>query len=229
MTDADIQALLRALAEQQTALLAAHAESMRVQRALIDRLGTAGPALVADQTERVEVASASSTTRDQPLTSAGTHVEDLDPLEPPAGDTVETRSTELEVQPLASQLQVAADPDDRPSLRVVGGTAGARSDRYYRSAPRAQPGPAPVSASDLSTLRAVRGMGEVGHLLLMFGPHAGETLGQVALKDVEYVRELARTAQRADVRAAAARLIAAVPSEPPEHRRPGTPKVRRRG
>lgn len=42
MTELDIPALLRALAEQQTALLAAHAESMRVQRVLIERLTNTG-------------------------------------------------------------------------------------------------------------------------------------------------------------------------------------------
>ena len=38
MTELDIPALLRVLAEHQTAVLAAHAESMRVQRVLIERL-----------------------------------------------------------------------------------------------------------------------------------------------------------------------------------------------
>ena len=40
----DIQGLLRALVEQQTALLGAHAESMRLQRVLVERL------LASDQT-----------------------------------------------------------------------------------------------------------------------------------------------------------------------------------
>jgi methylmalonyl-CoA mutase cobalamin-binding subunit len=38
VTDVDIPTVLRALAEQQTALLAAHAESMRMQRVLIEQL-----------------------------------------------------------------------------------------------------------------------------------------------------------------------------------------------
>lgn len=42
MTELDIPALLQALAEQQTALLAAHAESTRVQRVLIEHLMNTG-------------------------------------------------------------------------------------------------------------------------------------------------------------------------------------------
>ncbi len=46
-------------------------------------------------------------------------------------------------------------------------------------------------------LRAIHSVGDLGHMVLMFGPHAGETLRQVAQNDIDYLRELARTAQRA--------------------------------
>ena len=48
----DMQGLLRALVEQQTALLGAHAESMRLQRVLVERL------LASDQTLTVAVEAA---------------------------------------------------------------------------------------------------------------------------------------------------------------------------
>jgi hypothetical protein len=43
--------------------------------------------------------------------------------------------------------------------------------------------------------------------VLAFGPHAGETLGQVAQADPAYVRDLALKAQRPHVRAAALQLV----------------------
>ena len=72
-----------------------------------------------------------------------------------------------------------------------------------------------ASPHRLTLLRAIHSVGDLTHLVLMFGPHAGETLGKVAQNDIDYLRQLARTAQGADVRAAAARLVAAVPADPP--------------
>src|SRR5262249_52982399 len=47
-----------------------------------------------------------------------------------------------------------------------------------------------VEVSDLSVLRGVHSVGELAKLVLMFGPHSAESLGQVALKDVDDLREL---------------------------------------
>lgn len=164
----------------------------------------------------------------QRVVRADKHVEEPVPAESPTADSAESGPTQLELQPLASQLPVAADPADRPSIRVVGGTA-ARSDRYYRAAPRAQPGPAPVSASDLSVLRAVQGHGRSGPT----GAHVRSARGRDPWPGRPQRRRVpARVGQNgaaADVRAAAARLIAAVPPDPPAHRRPGVPKARHRG
>lgn len=78
-----------------------------------------------------------------------------------------------------------------------------------------EPTPARVSPQQLNVIREIHSVDAVGHLVLMFGPNAGETLGLVAQNDLEYLQQLARTAQPADVRVAAARLIAAVLSDPP--------------
>ena len=68
-------------------------------------------------------------------------------------------------------------------------------------------------------LRRIQATGDVGHLVLTFGPHAGETLGQIAQSDPDYLRRLATTAQRPDVRAAAAKLVEALPAGPSAHDR----------
>jgi hypothetical protein len=109
---------------------------------------------------------------------------------------------------------------------VVGGTA-IRGDRYYQSA---QPPPAQrISSEGLDILKRIQSAGDVAHLILAFGPHAGETLGQVAQSDPDYVRRLALTAQRPDVRAAAAQVASALgePAAPARRsrgswRRPGS-------
>jgi len=66
----------------------------------------------------------------------------------------------------------------------------------------------------------------VAQLILTFGPHAGETLGQVARADPDYLRRLALNAQRPDVRAAAARLAGALPAPAPVERRASRQKSR---
>ena len=229
MTDVDIPGLLRALAEQQTALLAAHAESMRVQRVLIERLTT---------TSVVVHPPESATSAPSPATNATTEDSAVATVAPAAPGTVDGS---LESQP-ADPTVISAEPEavvaesapvmdvvdsDRPVGHVVGGTGPGRSDRYYRSAAPQRPAPDTVSLQQLNVLRAIQSVGDPGHLVLTFGPHAGETLGQIAQNDLEYLRQLARTAQRADVRAAAARLMAAMPSDPPEHRKATSQRSRR--
>jgi hypothetical protein len=92
-------------------------------------------------------------------------------------------------------------------LQVVRGTA-ARGERYYKPLPAAQP--KRITAEGLQLLRAIHAAGSTAELILAFGPHAGETLAQVAMADPDYLRKLATTAQRPDVRAAAARMIGAL-------------------
>jgi hypothetical protein len=93
-----------------------------------------------------------------------------------------------------------------------------RSSRYYQSqTPAERPAVRPTSLHDLDVLRSIQASGEVANLILTFGPHAGETLGQIARTDQDYLRRLALSAQRPDVRAAAARLVDALPLTPSAH------------
>ena len=221
----DIQALLRALVEQQTALLGVQAESIRLQRVLVERL------LASDQTLTVAAEAAPTTPAPGPhdgserKEAAGPTVEALVRNDPaavveagaPVVATVDGPLAESE-QPIAPVSAPASG--ERPALRVVGGTA-IPGERYYKSA---QPTPAPrISLEGLDTLKRIQSAGEVAQLILVFGPHAGETLGQVAQSDPDYVRRLALTAQRPDVRAAAAQVASALgePAAPPRRSRAG--------
>src|SRR5205085_12453449 len=88
-------------------------------------------------------------------------------------------------QPVAS-ASATAEAGERPALRVVGGTAS-RAERYYKAA--AQPPAVPlVSQQELDLLRALQAAGDTANLILAFGPHAGESLGQVARNDPDYLR-----------------------------------------
>jgi hypothetical protein len=99
-----------------------------------------------------------------------------------------------------------------------GAVPSKRGERYYYARPATEAPPTrEVSLEGLDTLRRIQAVGELAQLLLTFGPHAGETLGQVALFDPDYLRRLATSAQRPDVRAAAARVMQALPTSPPPH------------
>jgi hypothetical protein len=65
-----------------------------------------------------------------------------------------------------------------------------------------------------------------GHIL-QFGPHKAEKLGQVAMSDPNYIRQLVIRAQRPEVRAAAARLIEAIDAAA-EHKRRASRSTGRR-
>jgi hypothetical protein len=84
-----------------------------------------------------------------------------------------------------------------------------------------------VQPQDLELLRQLREIPEASGLILQFGPHMGEKLGQVAVSDPEYIRQLVIRAQRPEVRAAAARLIEALEAAA-EHRRRTTRSSSRR-
>ena len=86
------------------------------------------------------------------------------------------------------QLRCPRRSGERPALRVVGGTA-VRSERYYQSA-QSKPSTR-ISPEGLDVLKRIQSAGEVAQLILVFGPHAGETLGQVAQSDPDYLRQLA--------------------------------------
>jgi hypothetical protein len=217
--------LLRALVEQKTALLGAHAESMRLQRVLLERL------LASDQTLTVAIEAAPATPAPGPhdgserkeMTALTVEAVGRDEPAPAVDASTPMVATVDGLFAVSYQPIVPVSgppPGERTALRVVGGTA-IRGERYYKSA---QSTPAPrISLEGLDTLKRIQSAGEVAQLILVFGPHTGETLGQVAQSDPDYVRRLALTAQRSDVRAAAAQVASALgePAAPARRSRAG--------
>jgi hypothetical protein len=75
-----------------------------------------------------------------------------------------------------------------------------------------------VTNQELYRLSRLRDVGDVAQLVLQFGEYRGATLFQIAQSDPEYLRSLALTAQRPQVRAAAMQLVRALEAS---QRQPG--------
>jgi hypothetical protein len=112
--------------------------------------------------------------------------------------------------------------NDLPRLYLVG-TDGAQDPQPVQSAPAApnfradrylQPPTArparPVTRQHVDRVTRLHEAGEAAHLVLQFGEYKGCTLFQVADMDPDYMRRLALTAQRPQVRAAARQLVVAL-------------------
>jgi hypothetical protein len=118
----------------------------------------------------------------------------------------------------------------RPAQRLasVPTTANSRAGRYLNrpaSAPARQ-----VTNQELYRLSRLRDVGDVAQLVLQFGEYRGATLFQVAQTDPDYLRSLALTAQRPQVRAAAMQLVRALEAsqQSPGRRRTQKTNSRRR-
>ena len=101
-----------------------------------------------------------------------------------------------------------------------------RAARYYQ--PSAGPATVPVRPHDLAVMRRLHELGDVGALILQFGPFKGSTLAQIAMRQPDYLRQLAARAQRPEVRAAAARVAEAL-QDVPDEKRSGNRRPARRG
>jgi hypothetical protein len=82
-----------------------------------------------------------------------------------------------------------------------------------------------VSNQELYRLSRLRDVGDVAQLVLQFGEYRGATLFQVAQSDPDYLRSLALTAQRPQVRAAAMQLVRALEASQQSPSRRRTPKT----
>ena len=67
-----------------------------------------------------------------------------------------------------------------------------------------------VTNQELHRISRLRDVGDAAQLVLQFGEYRGLTLFQVAQADPDYIRSLALTAQRPQVRAAAIQLVRAL-------------------
>jgi hypothetical protein len=93
-----------------------------------------------------------------------------------------------------------------------------RASRYLKGRPVAAA--KEVTSAELNRISRLCDVGDAAHLVLQFGEHRGATLFQVAQADPDYIRSLALTAQRPQVRAAALQLVRALEaSERPVARR----------
>ena len=85
-----------------------------------------------------------------------------------------------------------------------------------------------VTNQELYRLSRLRDVGDVAQLVLQFGEYRGATLFQVAQSDPDYLRSLALTAQRPQVRAAAMQLVRALEASQQSRGRRRTPKTNSR-
>jgi hypothetical protein len=151
----------------------------------------------------INAPSASETTRDPPV-----------PADSPLGET-----PALRLEAVAVRAPV--------SMRT---TANSRVSRYLKARPVAVV--KQVTSQELHRISRLCDVGDAAHLVLNFGEHRGATLFQVAQIDPDYIRSLALTAQRPQVRAAAIQIVRALEaSERPVARRrsPRSSSARREG
>jgi hypothetical protein len=211
-SQSELTALLRDILHQQTAMLQVQAESVRLQRVVVERLlgvstqpagpaggGSSGPS------PAINRAAVSSQPADAPV-----------PAPPPAPAETQPEPASEKARELSPPVESAVDLSFAPAPAEQN---AARAARYYQ--PRALPAATRIAPDELELLRRLQEMRDASELILQFGPHIGSTLAQVAISNPEYIRELMTRAQRPEVRAAAGRLVQALDAAA-EH----TPKPR---
>ena len=218
----DIAGLLRDILQQQTAMLQVQAESVRLQRALVERLlGASGPPR--------EPAVAASI---RPATAAGPGLTDLTTASAssvaPVATTLLETTKRSPIEPAPEQAP-GSNPleaeSDLPFAPAPAEQSPARGARYYQ--PRPSPAARIIAPHELELMRRLQVRRESSDLILQFGPYKGSTLAQVAMSNPDYIRQLMRSAQRPEVRAAAGRLVQALDAAA-EHK-PKTRGTARRG
>ncbi len=200
-----------ALSQQQTALLQLQAESLRLQRLLIERaMGEAPAEEVAPVTATV---NADRATPEPAVETAhaeftGAPLENDDARVAAAAPSEE--SPLVEDSPFGEPAR-ADTPANQPSsgaALVPTFHVRSRAARYMQA-----PAPTPirpVSRQEVDLLARLYERGDAAHLVLNFGQYRGAPLAQVARMDPEYVHQLALTAQRPEVRAAARQMVIAL-------------------
>jgi hypothetical protein len=218
MTDpgqSEVAALLQAMLQQQTAML-------ELQRILVERLLGATGDTPHVQPGGGDAALASSSTALAAAIVTGTP-EPPPPLTTPERSPVPERDTVESEDPIdrarkTSKLESPVAESPVVDLNV------ARGARYYQ--PRSSPAANVVKPEELELMWRLQEMRDAGDLILQFGPFKGSTLARVAVSNPEYIRQLLRTAQRPEVRAAAGRLVEALDAAA-EHKRSTTRGARR--
>jgi hypothetical protein len=207
MSDAqagDTENLVQALLQQQTALLHAHTESLRLQRLLVEQL------LAVER--RVPPVGTP-----EPVKPVRAENEPAQHAPAPSASSPAQASTQPDTDSPIAVRDIVADTAGRvPAEPVAATSAGAsRGARYYQvgsSSPVAR-----VQPQDLELMRRLQEVRDASSLILQFGPFKGTTMAQVALDNPDYVRRLMTGARRPEVRAAAGRLVEALDAAS-EHR-----------
>jgi hypothetical protein len=201
-------------------MLEVQAESLRLQRLLLERLlGVRPPS----DGEDVAVPP--------PTPPSPTPVPHVWPPQapPPQGERVEPGPAADADAPPAAEAPSATEPPStaEPSPAVDpprGDAVRARGARYYQ--PRPAAAAHIIQPEDLELLRRLQQVREASSLILQFGPYKGTTLAQVAVGHPEYIRELVFSAKRPEVRVAAGRLVEALDAAAEHKRKPtrGAPR-----
>ena len=207
-----------ALGQQQAALLQLQTELVRLQRLLVER------AVGVPTTDVTPVVA-------MPPTNGMPPADTSKPQEAPRATDAASASVRPETSiPGRSQGLSSAEQEqptdspvgESPPLRLVSQSAvpGAapvhptgvsptlRATRYLQ--PPAPKPARPVTRQDVDRVTRLYETGDAAHLVLQFGEYKDCTLLQVAQTDPDYVRRLALTAQRPQMRAAARQVAAAL-------------------
>jgi hypothetical protein len=220
--DGDVVGLLQAMLQQHTAMLHVQAESVRLQRLLVERLVGGASDETRINPHGVPTAPLPTTAFDLP--SLTTPPDSHPSTSPPA-------RAEIPQAPLVLDSTTEGSPADSLGDAAVGMPSptdqnAARGARYYQ--PRPSPAAKTVKPEDLELMRRLHEMRDASDLILQFGPYKGTTLAQVAMNHPEYVRQLMTRAQRPEVRAAAGRLVEAMDAAAEHKRKTGRGASRRR-
>ena len=146
------------------------------------------------------------------------------PEELPAPSPAPTASTDSPFGDSLPEEAGSSTPTGR--LGSVPTAINSRAGRYLNR--RASTPARQVTKQDLYRLSRLRDVGDVAQLVLQFGEYRGATLFQVAQTDPGYLRSLALTAQRPQVRAAAMQLVRALEASQQAPVRRRTPKTNSR-
>lgn len=222
----DIESMMRQFAEQQSAigqqqaaLLQLQTEIVHMQRMLIEQVISkpapdAAPLRASTQSDDVPLethpvppAPTAEVASDAPVLPATTA--------PGLGQapSAEEPQQQLEDSPIGEppRLHLVTDTNrgGGPGPVRPGGVSVALRGARYMQPPAAKPARA-VTRQDVDRVTRLYETGDAAHLVLQFGEYKGATLFQVAQTDPDYVRRLALTAQRPQVRAAAQQVVVAL-------------------
>jgi hypothetical protein len=217
-----------ALSQQQTALLQLQAESLLLQRLLIER--AMGGAPVDEVATVVATGNPDATAAEPVVESLPAEVASV-PVENAEASVADTAPSEELLR--ADDSPFGEPPNaDKPSSRPSSDAGSLPAFAIRSRAARYMQTPAAaatrqVSRQEVELLARLYETGDAAHLVLNFGQYRGASLVRVAQTDPDYLHQLALTAQRPEVRAAARQMVITLEEIAAHQARPGRPASRR--